>query len=350
MQDKSPRSKEALNFFSIEELKQLYYSLGGKESLDGYSRNFIIEKIQRLDEFRNLLSNKTVLMLINRLGEMLSYFRKNLEQLEAQDLLKICKNFGVNKHITEDSKKSDIIKTLLSHVSIHEISKNKLVMQRLKPKYVTISDIKSLKKELELLKSKTEETSDNIDLLNHSIQGISDKLETLSLKLERFEGLFDIGSTPSLQAYLKALYDERILLNEKLSPESFRDVIERLQQRLGVDNRTFILKGIELFLVHYFLSHIKELSWKPDFEVFITIIKEEFDKIKIAEDKAEIPKLRMNVTRRMGISDEMFDEMLIDAWKKGYVKLDVGAPIGEYDVKYLITPEGNRFYYIKLLK
>lgn len=66
------------------------------------------------------------------------------------------------------------------------------------------------------------------------------------------------------------------------------------------------------------------------------------------EDQAEIPTLRKHVCQRMGISDEIFDELLIDASEKDYVKLDVGRPIGEYDVKYLTTKDGLKFYYAKL--
>lgn len=327
----------------------MYYSLGGKDSLEGRSRSFVIEKIQHSAEFQNFLSiNQAARMFFGKLDVASSFFEKSITQLERADLVKICKDFGIDKLIREDAKKSDIVKTLLGNVSTIEVLKNKLILQRLRPKYISTLDIRSLKKELEFLKTEVSDVSDNIRSLSDKIWTVDNEMKELSVRLKSVEGIFEVGSAPDLQTYLKALYEEAVALGEKPSPDSFHGIAERLQRKLGIDERTFILKGVELLLAHYFLSHVRDLPWKPAFEEFLKVVREEFDKVKITGDQAEIPKLRTNVTRRMGISDEMFDNLLVNAWKEAYVKLDVGAPIGEYDVKYLVTPEGNKFYYVKL--
>jgi hypothetical protein len=97
------------------------------------------------------------------------------------------------------------------------------------------------------------------------------------------------------------------------------------------------------------MTKIKDMEWKPNFEEFLKAIKEEIPKIQILPNQAEIPTLRERVSQKLGISESIFDEQLIEAWKRGYVKLDVGAPIGRENVKYLKYGQSS-FFYVKLLR
>lgn len=338
-----------LQLLKDEELEELYRSFGKKDALEGYSRAFIIKKIDRSIDLKTLLENDyAVRLLLDKMGDLVSLFEAYIRRLDIGDLTKMYRQFGKEKPLKEDMKKSEIVKDMFVNIPLLELMKSKLLRERLKPKYVSVSDIKTLRKEIESTKTNTERLSSNLGLISTRIASMDHDLKGLSEKLESVEDLFNVGATPDLLSYLKAFYDEAVLMDERLSPESFQSVSQRLQEKLKIDQRTFMLKGIELLVAHYFLTRTKSLLWKPSLESFMKILKEEFEKVKMVGDQAEIPKLRTFVTRRMGISDVMFDHMLESAWKEDRVKLDVGAPIGEYDVKYLVTEDGNKFYYVKL--
>lgn len=341
---KSP-TKRFLQLLGDEELKELYHTLG--KTVEGYSRAFVID--ERSIDPKDLAKNDYAFrLLLDKMDKVLGFIEASISKLDRNDLIKICKQLGREKIVREDMKKSQLVKAIFANIPVLELLKTKHLQDRLKPKYLSTSDIKSLRKEIESLRTDTDHLSSDLRFVSERISSMNHDLKGVSMRLKSVEDLFSVRATPDLLTYLKAFYEEALSMEEKLSPESFQNISQRLQKKLGIDQRTFILKGIELLLAHYLLTQTKLLLWKPSFEDFMTVIKEEFEKVKIAGEQAEIPKLRSHVTRRMGISDEMFDSMLIDAWKEDQVKLDVGAPIGEYDVKYLVTEDGNKFYYVKL--
>jgi hypothetical protein len=341
--------KRLLQLLSDEELRKLCLPLGKKETIERYTRAFLIEKIQRSMGLEEILRNKQISqLLLDKIDRALHFIEASVGRLDRDDLIKICKQLGKEEIVKENMKKSQIVRTIFANLSILELLKSKHLQERLKPKYLSISDFKSLRKEIESLKADIDHLSSDLGFVSQRISTMNYDLKDLSVRLKSVENLFSVEASPDLLAYLRAFYEEALSIEDKLTPESMRDVSQRLQKKLGIDQRTFILKGIELLLTHYLLTQTKFLLWKPAPEDFMKILKEEFEKIKIAGEQAEIPKLRSRVTKRMSISDEMFDQMLIEAWKEDRVKLDVGAPIGEYDVKYLITEDGNKFYYVKL--
>jgi len=342
--------RKVLQLLSQEELKQLYLSLGKKESLEGLSRGFIIDKIQRSTKIEDLAKNEHVmLLLVSKVDELLSLLRGIIAKLEKSELIKMCHDIGLKKASGENITKSEMIGKMFDTAPIADLLRNKRLQERLRPKYISIADIRSLEKEFESLKTETDDISSRLSFISHGISKSENEIKEISHSLKAIEEFFDTGKSPDLQTFLKALYEEAVSTVGKPSPESFDDIVERLQNKLGIDEREFILKGIKLFLTYYMLSEVKDLPWQPGFEDFMKVLKEEFDKDRTKfGEKTTIPSLRDRVCRRMGISDEMFDNQLIKAWKENYIELEAGAPIGEFNIKYLVTKNGQKFYYASL--
>jgi hypothetical protein len=344
--DKKIPAKHLLRLLTLDELKQLYAALGKKESLEGASRGFIIAKIQSAIKTEDLLKNEYASrVLLEKISEAIAFIEGTVDHLERPDLVKVYEDVTSQKLKKEDLKKSEIMERLLNEAPINEIVKSKRFQERLKPKYISIADIKSLKEDIESLRAEASSVSNDIDLLSERILSVEKSLKEVNTKLRSMDEMFETGESPDLETFLKALYEESISIEEKLSPESFQGLVERLQKRLGINEKRFILKGIELLMTHYLLSEVKGLLWRPPFDEFMKILKEE---LSIFGEKADIPSLRNRVCRRLAIEDETFDELLTKAWREEYVKLEAGAPIGEFNVKYLVTKDGQKLYYARL--
>ena len=347
------RNKESAKLFQLlndEELKKLFWSIERDQQVRNVSRGFIIHKLQEIPE-KELLRNDYVSNLLKtKLIQAMEAIKLILKQLDKDELIKMYKDFGRGEIVTDKMKKSKIIEKMIMEIPLPDILKNKRFRAKLKPKQVPLTHLKSLQKEIGNLKKEVDKINQGVEILFEKISEVSRGIRDLSIKLELVENLFNVESAPDLYVYLKAVYDEIVATDGRLIPEVFPALSEKIREKLEISENTFILKGLELLLLHYLLTNVKSLHWRPSFEEFWKILKDEFEKVKILENQAEIPTLRDHVCKRMGISEDMFDELLIEAADRDYVKLDVGRPIGEYDVKYLTTKDGLKFYYVKLLR
>lgn len=338
-----------LRLLTDDELNQLYALFGKKELLKGYSRSLLIDTIERDMSYEEFVKNEYIFNLaLSKLSLTASLTESIAKRLEKVDLIGICRDLGMEGIVSNEMEKARVLREILDSIPTLELWKSKRFQERLKPTYISATHIKSLQKELNILNDNVGSISNEIKFASNKISLMDKDIKSLSMRLQSVDGMFNTGTAPDLQAYLKAMYEEAAATGEHLVPEAFQGIGDRIQKRLGIDERVFVLKGLELLLTHYFLTQVKLLPWKPSLEDFLEIFKAEFEKAKVTEDQAEIPTLRKKVCQRMGINDELFDELLIDAWKKDLVKLDVGRPIGEYDVKYLATENGRKFFYVKL--
>jgi hypothetical protein len=341
--------KRLLRLLSLDELKQIYAALGKTESLEGASRGFVISKIQGAIETQDLVKNENAMALVlNRIEEPIAFVEELISRLERSDLVKIFEEITSEKLRKENAKISEITERLFNEVPIGKIIKNKRFQQRLKPKYVSISDIKSLRDGIELLKDRMNNVSNDIESLSESTKTTESSLKQIDEKLKSLNELFKTEETPSLEDFLKVVYDASVSMGEKPAAESFRGLTKRLQEKLGIDERTYVLKGIELLVSYYMISEVKKLHWLPTSEDFIKTIRNEFETNGTFMGKKDIPTLRSRVTKKLGIAEDVFDDLLIKAWMNGQIELEAGAPIGEFSVKYLVTKEGQKFYYARL--
>jgi len=340
-------ARSILQLLSDEELRQAYSSTATRELADSATRAFIIEKILdevptddllRADNLRELLPEK--------IGQLVSAFRSILMQFEKADLIALSNSLS-KQLLTEDMRKDEIVDKILVGVPVSQIIESEYLRKKLKSRKVERSQ-----KEEMLLRKGIGNLQKNLDSISDQIvdwqQTTATNFEKLLARVQSVEKMFDVGAIPDLYDYLQAFYEEAAGLGEKLTPDDFHEIDLRLREKLKIDDRTLILKGIELLLAHYFLTQVKGIQWKPPLDQFLKIFKEEFSKIQIIGDKAEIPALRDRICSKMGMSDAMFDQLLLEAWENNLVKLEPGAPIGEYNVKYLVTEDGKKFYYVKM--
>lgn len=346
--EKKILSKRLLHLLTKDELKQLYNSLGKNELYGEESRGFIISKIPEGIKDQDLLQNEgTMKALFDRIIEIIAFIEDMIYDLERVDIIKVYENITSQKLKREDDiKKSEVVKRLLDEITLNQIIKNKRFQERLKPKYLSVTDIKSLEEGLQLLRDETNRTSNKIEFLFERVRRIDELQKEINGKITPLDQIFETKGKPNFEDFLKALYEQSISMGEKPSPESFKDLLKQLQEKLDIDERTFVLKGTELLLSHYLMSEVKSLLWRPSFEQFTKVLMEEILKINPSGDRADIPSLRIAVSERLGINHELFDELLAKAWTDGKVKLEAGAPIGEFNVKYLVTKDGQKFYYV----
>jgi hypothetical protein len=342
--------ENSLRLLSLDELKYVYKIVGKQESLEGLSREFAISKIQSAIEPRDFFKREEIATLfLDKIDRLIDFTEKLIGGLERSELIKVYEDLAANKWKKESASKSAILERLLNDFPLEEIIKNKLFLRRLKPKYLSIADVKSLETYAIQLKENTTQINDNLGLVSDKTSLVEESIQNLSRRLQSIENVFDSGTAIPPYEYLKALYEESMGIEGRLSPETFEGIIERSKKKIGINEQEFVLKGVELLLVHYLLTNVKLLEWRPPIDDFMRTIKEEFSMLKPIGNQAEIPLIRDRVRKKLGISDEMFDDLLIAASKKDLVRFEMGRPIGEYNVKYLVK-DGIKYYYLKIVE
>ncbi|MEM2112125.1 MAG: hypothetical protein QXX08_09660, partial [Candidatus Bathyarchaeia archaeon] len=264
------------------------------------------------------------------------------------ELAKLCEELGQAELVKKYKDKRKLLRQLFENVPIDNILQSKVVHKQLGAKTIFKPDVRKIETKINELSRDIEklkgESSDTLSM----IQSISRQLEQMFSMQKVITHSLSMKATPNEIELLKMLREEAISIDKSLSPEKFGQIINKALNQFQTDDLSLTLKGLELLFLHYFLTKIKDMRWKPDFEEFLKTIREEIPKIQILPNQAEIPMLREKVSQRLGISELTFDEQLIEAWKRGYVKLDVGAPIGRENVKYLKYGQSS-FFYVKLL-
>jgi len=344
--------KKVLLRLTKQDLRNLYFSYNiGPKLSDEASKEFIIDKLLEKVSPEDFLKNKDFLTeMIDQFDQLSSVFVEILSNLDKADLVKICKEVGKDE-ISQSRNKSEIIEKLVAEVPFSKIWKSKSLQKRLKPTRISSSYLKGLKTDINaLIRTVKELEKRHTETANKSSDKIDKRIAQVMGELQSIKHKFEADEEADLENYLNAFYHQSLNTGDTLSAEKLRDINKRILDKLSIDRWAFTRQGLELFLTYYFLGQTKNLHWKPSFETFMEVVRQEIAKIKSIGERAEIPALRRRVCTRMGISEETFDNTLIEAWEKGVVRLDVGAPIGRHDVKYLRTKEGNLFYYVTLMR
>jgi len=333
--------KRLLQLFSNDELRQFYSSFGKRQMAKESDRAFIVDRFLDDLSIEELLNSSYLReVLPRRMDELVTSFESVLERFDKSDLIRICRSLGREGLATKDMKKTEIIDKMSRNFRLSDILKIDLFQKRLamrKPKHVSPKDVR-------FLSDKTISIIGDLDTLG---QKTDQGLNRVTAKLQSIENMFKLDQTPDLYKFLEAFYQEATRIGYRPKPEDLNKIVERLRERLHVREWEFILRGMQILLAHYLLTEIKQMEWKPSLDQFLNVFREEFEKAKILENRAEIPNLRNRVCARMGVTEGAFDELLIDAWRRGIVSFEPGAPIGEYDTKYLVTENGQKFYYVK---
>jgi hypothetical protein len=342
---------KALQSLSIEELKQLYASYSEAKTIAATpTQSFLIEKILKSVPSEHLLGHRKLsLVLTSDFEHLYSFFEASILRFDQNELAKLCEELGQAELVKKYKDKHKLLKQLFESVPLNNILQSKVIHKQLGTKKGFKSDVRKIEKKInELSKDIEKLKGESLDTLS-MIQSVSRQLEQMFVMQKEITPSLSMKAAPNEIELLKMMREEAISLDKSLSPEKLGQIINKALSQFQTDDLSLTLKGLELLFLHYFLTKIRDMQWKPDFEEFLKTIREEIPKIQILPNQAEIPMLREKVSQRLGISELTFDEQLIEAWKKGYVKLDVGAPIGREDVKYLKYGQSS-FFYVKLLR
>lgn len=340
-----------LQLLTTEELRQLYIKYGEKPIISkAATKNFILRKVIEEIPSTHLFGDPKISYLLSLEFEGLYSFLKDyLLDLDKTDLEKICEDLGQIELPKKYKSKSKLISQLMQNVPLYIILGSNILKRKLRKEFKLIREIRKLESDIQNLARNLQKMErEEFEQLLHLEEMHRKFQESLKLQERELKTFLTMKASPQTMKFLEIFRKELISLGEPISPQKLCQVIEKTQDALQTNELIFILKGLEILLTHYFWKHVKNMEWLPDFQEFIHIIREEIPKIQILPNQAEIPTLRERVTRRLGISDSIFDNQLILAWKKGFVKLDVGAPIGRNNVKYLKYGQ-SEYFYVKLL-
>lgn len=342
--------KKALYSMSMEELKQLYASFPeAKPIVATPEKSFLVKKILESIPSEHLLRNKKLsLVLLSLFEQMHSFLEANILRFEQNEIIKICEELGQTELAKKYKDKRKILKKLLENVPLENILQSSIIQKQLSAKTAARYDFRKMETKINELRKEVEKLKAESSDILFTIQNMQEKLWQLIKEQEEIISSLRMKRAPNDIELLKVLREEAISI-DTLSPEKLSEIRNKVLSRFNADELSLALKGLQLLLFHYFMTKIKDMEWKPNFEEFLKAIKEEIPKIQILPNQAEIPTLRERVSQKLGISESIFDEQLIEAWKRGYVKLDVGAPIGRENVKYLKYGQSS-FFYVKLLR
>lgn len=343
-------TRRVLQSLETDKLRTFYNSQVSMPKLSEKApRAFIIDKIIEKSDPENLLDDKTlVIALAEKFDQISSTVETILSDLDLESVTKICKELGVVETESPRSK-ADIVRKLISEVPLSKIWESKAFTQKLRPRAVPASDLKRIKTGLstmhKMLGDFNKKQSETIRDLFEENRG---EIRKVLWEIQETKKNLGLDQFADLEEYLKAFYEQALTTTGSLSADHLKKADQEVLHKLGMARLPFLMEGLELLLLHYFMTNIKSLQWKPSLESFMTIVRQEFAKIKGVGEQAEIPALRERVCLSMGISEETFDDMLTQAWEKKLVDLDIGRPIGQANVKYLITRAGSMFFYVKL--
>ena len=314
-------------------------------------KSFIINKILDYVPTDEILGiGQISSRILKEYNKQTKIFEQIFMNLSMDDLTVICEELNKKDINTTKNTKKDIIYELLKNLDAEQLWKSKRFRDRFTPKYVTKTDldvinrnIKSYKEELSL--KNTGSKNEYLNILNKINDIINVNYSNTKNELSNLSNIF-IFTNEDIDV-LKVIYNESLKLDDNLTIQDIININKTIKGNYDRKKLNYLFNGLELMFTHYFLTNLKELYIKPENNLFRNIMQEEFDKIR-QFGRAEIPDLRSAVCGRLGISERMFDDMVEELWKSGDIRLDVGAPIGQKDVKYLITKEGTRYFYISL--
>lgn len=342
---------KVLRQLSAEDLRQLYtpYQKEPKIS-DKVTKSFILRKVLEGVPSDHLFRDlKVSSMLSADFEELCSFFKSRILSLNKSDIDRICDDLEQSALAKKYKSKEKLVEKLFEKIPVHKILRSRALQKKLNKKPTLKVDIrrielaiKALSRDFKQLQKRDSESLRHIEDLQLRIQQLSRQQGELATFLS-------MKTSPDALALLENFRRELISLDKPMSPQKLCEVINKVKSQLNVDELSFTLKGLEILLSLYLLQQVKSLQWPSDFQEFISVVRQEIPKIQILPNQAEIPALRKRVTERLDLSDSVFDRQLVKAWKEGYVKLDVGAPIGRNNVKYLRVGQ-NEYFYVKLLR
>jgi hypothetical protein len=341
-------ARRIMHLFTTPELSELYGGVTGTQLPKDLSRENLLSRLE--DDIvsgpSDMLQSATVLFA-KKLEQISIDQLEALGRLEKKDLLSQCHVFGVSR-VDERNTKDEIVRALLDRVSLTELfgvgethrkrESKKRIQAGLQSKAIY-----SLEKMAATL-DEVRETTYELEQLGHILSA----LEGLTQQVKDLNSASRYPTEPDTLSYLNAFRDVLGRLEGRDDPLSFAGILDKVALRLNIDRKTACLKALEIAALTSVFRALGDLSWRPTMDQFTRTLREEFERAKAVDGLAEIPSLRSAVSHRLVMKERDFDEMLVQAWRTGLVKLEPGAPIGRSEVDYLKTDDGRKFFYLKI--
>lgn len=277
-----------------------------------------------------------------------------LSTLSKDELYSISKNLRLLLWGGSKAKKDSILMALREYPNKGRIDEEiKIILEEKEKKKLRVQ---ATKEDIQYLDKRISDLALNVsDLITHSEEmgkqlakthDLLQKLDELSkLHLSKFENSFTIES---LKDFIRAFQEEKNK-HDLIGPDTFDAIRDGLKNR-GYTDVDLIKYGGLLSLLGNLIEVTKRVDWGVDINIFYAALTEEFKKLKKQLSVVPIPDLRERVSKRLDINPEKFDMLLLQCRKNGWVRLEAGRPIGEKEVKHLVSPDGKSYYYVELLK
>jgi len=314
-------------------------------------KNFIINRITEELDFIEVFNYPPFYeLVIDEINHLYKILYQIFDKINMEDYRLICNDLNKRELFDKSKTKKEIVDGLLNEMDLDDLWKSKNLRDRFNPKYITISDldkinaaVKNLKDEFSRKeKIQNDMTYNKLDLIESNIEKI------LYAQKRTNKEIFEIIERKSrnYDAFYKKFFNAYIKTGGKITNDNIDLIIDTIKNDLNYDRASYLMNGLEAMITHYFYNAVSDMAYKPDRDVFWNTLNEEFKKVKLLHNRAEISELRNSVVARLNMKKKDFDEMLLNEWEKGNVRLDMGAPIGRQNVEYLVTKEGTKYYYI----
>jgi hypothetical protein len=253
---------------------------------------------------------------------------KNIGKLKKDDLLNELKN----------KIPSDVIeKNLLD--KIHMKKKEKHHLSAIDREEIKNIISQSLDLKISSLKGSLDQESSKIDDAINSIKAKIDKIEIL---LENPE----VHDTEHIKEILLKLHKMDLDLKK---PEDFEKAL-LFFKRENIDPRAIINFCQNIIVLKNLEQLLKQLEWPEDLGLLYDQIKNDLQIEGLwPGDPIPIPKARTVICNKRKITEEYFDKLITTFFKKGWLLLDYGNPIGDVIGGHLDI-DGKKFYLIRTLR
>ena len=334
-----------LSLFSQDELSRIFESTTGERPSEKTPPHVISGRLLGLEVQDRIFKDPIFLKLLSeKLQTISSLIVKLSSSLPKKQLEEAARKFGLSLKPRESS-------TSISEGLVGNLRMPGLITDVIMP------SVDSLKQQAQKESSKMKRSSrsdvaiQSVNERTTSMLNILERIQTRvnevesGLKETRQETQFPV--LPDFGQYLKALRNEIVNSGQAIDSPDSAKMFDRVAKALGINKRTMFYLSLSYVASQYSLESVRNLKWKPTLDEFYRAISKVFASVRIIGDRAEIPPLRDATCTYLGIDAATFDELLGRSWKEGRVGLETGAPIGQYNVKYLEI-DGRKFYYVKL--
>jgi hypothetical protein len=374
---------EIINSNTTDDLNKLFlltkyfqiYPILSSLSKDKILKSVPIDKRRRFEskeKKEGIIETIKVWILKNTLDSEIIYNKACMWSMYAKinslkkkdDLIIIAKELGIDIEENDDIKTiKNKIEQLIGNEKISKDNLKKAIDTTLPNKKSNAkskntaqlaSEVKSLKSEIILMKQEINQQQHIISELASLLSNLDKKMDEQKVFqqniLNKTEGKLDeycnVKNTGKL---LKEINKNRLDQSGILRSDTFYQLKSQLNSQ-GFNDIDILRDGLNIVTLDYLLNITKRIEWDIDINSFYSVLHAEAMNLNNnLQSSIKIPPLKEAVCKKINISADKFDSLVLQCFDQDFVYLEVGTPIGETDAGWIDTGK-NRYYYIKFLK